>query len=108
MSTTTRWPSLRPGRPERSTTEDRKSTRLNSSHVAISYAVFCLKKKNARYEKGCVEEARYQTRGCTASIAAGSALTEWMIGKTRAELVALNPAVTEQIHDGLQPDAHHI
>src|SRR5690625_6242541 len=28
-----------------STGEDRKSTRLNSSHVAISYAVFCLKKK---------------------------------------------------------------
>src|SRR5690625_6861027 len=26
--------------------EDRKSTRLNSSHVAISYADFCLKKKN--------------------------------------------------------------
>ena len=25
---------------------DRKSTRLNSSHVVISYAVFCLKKKN--------------------------------------------------------------
>src|SRR5215510_15823764 len=28
--------------------EDRKSTRLNSSHVAISYAVFCLKKKKNR------------------------------------------------------------
>src|SRR6267378_1591142 len=28
--------------------EDRKSTRLNSSHVEISYAVFCLKKKNLR------------------------------------------------------------
>src|SRR5690625_3580166 len=28
-----------------STARDRKSTRLNSSHVAISYAVFCLKKK---------------------------------------------------------------
>src|SRR5437870_6508550 len=27
--------------------EDRKSTRLNSSHVAISYAVFCLKKKRS-------------------------------------------------------------
>src|SRR5437868_8744562 len=27
------------------TTLDRKSTRLNSSHVSISYAVFCLKKK---------------------------------------------------------------
>src|SRR5690625_7101908 len=31
---------------ELSLSEDRKSTRLNSSHVAISYAVFCLKKKN--------------------------------------------------------------
>src|SRR5699024_12818320 len=28
------------------TCSDRKSTRLNSSHVSISYAVFCLKKKN--------------------------------------------------------------
>src|SRR5690625_981006 len=28
--------------------EDRKSTRLNSSHVAISYAVFCLKKKTTQ------------------------------------------------------------
>src|SRR5437870_9760235 len=28
--------------------EDRKSTRLNSSHVAISYAVFCLKKKTIK------------------------------------------------------------
>src|SRR5258705_5940096 len=27
---------------------DRKSTRLNSSHLGISYAVFCLKKKNMR------------------------------------------------------------
>src|SRR5690625_6293264 len=29
--------------------EDRKSTRLNSSHVAISYAVFCLKQKHNRH-----------------------------------------------------------
>src|SRR5690625_5819114 len=28
--------------------QDRKSTRLNSSHVAISYAVFCLKKKKSK------------------------------------------------------------
>src|SRR5690349_22741804 len=28
--------------------QDRKSTRLNSSHVEISYAVFCLKKKNKK------------------------------------------------------------
>src|SRR5207249_6876326 len=35
------------GRPRRQAArfQDRKSTRLNSSHVSISYAVFCLKKK---------------------------------------------------------------
>src|SRR5699024_12847170 len=31
---------------------DRKSTRLNSSHVSISYAVFCLKKKISMYDEG--------------------------------------------------------
>src|SRR5699024_12302076 len=31
---------------------DRKSTRLNSSHVSISYAVFCLKKKSYNLYKG--------------------------------------------------------
>src|SRR5690242_21201723 len=31
---------------------DRKSTRLNSSHMSISYAVFCLKKKNTRSRSG--------------------------------------------------------
>src|SRR5256885_5607211 len=30
--------------------QDRKSTRLNSSHLVISYAVFCLKKKTAAFE----------------------------------------------------------
>src|SRR2546427_4595133 len=34
-------------------TRDRKSTRLNSSHSQISYAVFCLKKKN---ERGCGDQ----------------------------------------------------
>src|SRR5262245_63671008 len=35
-----------PGRPRAAVDADRKSTRLNSSHLGISYAVFCLKKKN--------------------------------------------------------------
>src|SRR5690606_40835837 len=35
----------RDGSRRRTTGRDRKSTRLNSSHVKISYAVFCLKKK---------------------------------------------------------------
>src|SRR5438067_3390826 len=34
--------------------QDRKSTRLNSSHVSISYAVFCLKKKKFTELKGSV------------------------------------------------------
>src|SRR2546430_10076001 len=34
-------------------TEDRKSTRLNSSHSQISYAVFCLKKKNLTTTVAC-------------------------------------------------------
>src|SRR5256885_4890624 len=33
-------------------TRDRKSTRLNSSHLVISYAVFCLKKKNCDKSQG--------------------------------------------------------
>src|SRR5436190_12632948 len=51
------------GRPDQ-TRPDRKSTRLNSSHTVISYAVFCLKKKKiltARCDAGfmvvCVEGA---------------------------------------------------
>src|SRR5258708_21840107 len=35
----------KPGRPAQRELKDRKSTRLNSSHQIISYAVFCLKKK---------------------------------------------------------------
>src|SRR5258707_5343110 len=35
-----------PAADDNSGTQDRKSTRLNSSHANISYAVFCLKKKN--------------------------------------------------------------
>src|SRR5688500_19440259 len=38
---------LPPGQPRRCRT-DRKSTRLNSSHLVISYAVFCLKKKRRK------------------------------------------------------------
>src|SRR2546430_3497071 len=36
----------------RAVTGDRKSTRLNSSHSQISYAVFCLKKKNTDHISG--------------------------------------------------------
>src|SRR5262245_63315612 len=38
--------------------EDRKSTRLNSSHLGISYAVFCLKKKKIKEKSIVVEKFR--------------------------------------------------
>src|SRR2546429_6423794 len=42
----TQLTSITPPAIDKPTPEDRKSTRLNSSHGYISYAVFCLKKKN--------------------------------------------------------------
>src|SRR3712207_7157107 len=41
-------------RGEHDAERDRKSTRLNSSHANISYAVFCLKKKTHTATAGCV------------------------------------------------------
>jgi nitrogen fixation NifU-like protein len=59
------------------------------------------------FDDGRIAEVRYQIRGCTASIAAGSALTEWMTGKSRAELAALTPALLEDLLDGLEPASKH-
>src|SRR6267378_3406541 len=47
-------------RRHRQAERDRKSTRLNSSHVEISYAVSCLKKKNTG-APGCQPEGAYLT-----------------------------------------------
>src|SRR5437773_8849040 len=43
--------SIRPTAARASPERDRKSTRLNSSHITISYAVFCLKKKKKKRHK---------------------------------------------------------
>jgi nitrogen fixation NifU-like protein len=61
----------------------------------------------ARFENGTVAEARYQVKGCTASIAAGSALTEWMRGKSQAELASITPAAIEEALGGLSPESRH-
>src|SRR3712207_8988036 len=44
----------RDGAQHRPAVTDRKSTRLNSSHANISYAVFCLKKKITTYTRVCI------------------------------------------------------
>src|SRR5258708_19512318 len=45
--------------PEQKNRADRKSTRLNSSHQIISYAVFCLKKKKTTNEQNSNRENSY-------------------------------------------------
>jgi nitrogen fixation NifU-like protein len=62
---------------------------------------------SARLEEGRVAEAAYKTRGCTASIACGSALTEWMVGKTRAELGQLRAADIDEAVGGLSAESKH-
>src|SRR5690242_9484740 len=60
---------------------------------------------SVRFEQERAVEARYKVRGCTASIAAGSALTEWLIGKTRAEIAGLRAPVVEAAVGGLAAES---
>lgn len=53
-------------------------------------------------------EVRYKVRGCTASIAAGSAVSAWMQGRTRAELQGLNAAAVEELVGGLSNESKHV
>src|SRR5262249_31824372 len=62
---------------------------------------------SVRFDGPLVAEARYKTRGCTASIAAGSALTEWMNGKSVEELGAFRPAIVEELVGGLSAESKH-
>jgi nitrogen fixation NifU-like protein len=62
---------------------------------------------SARIEDGRVAQAAYKSRGCTASIAAGSALTEWMIGRTIDEMSALRHADVEDLVGGLANESKH-
>jgi nitrogen fixation NifU-like protein len=63
---------------------------------------------SARFENGRVAEARFLTRGCTAAIAASEALTQWMTGKTRAEIEALTTSMIEEAVGGLEPASKHV
>lgn len=62
---------------------------------------------SARVENGRVLEVRYQSRGCTASIAAGSATTELMAGRPRAELAKIDAIAIEAALGGLEPESKH-
>ena len=62
---------------------------------------------SVEFRDGRVAEARYKTRGCTASIAAGSALTTLLIGKTPAEIAAIGPADVDSAVGGLSAESKH-
>src|SRR5690606_34659848 len=72
---------------------DRKSTRLNSSHVKISYAVFCLKKKN-KQRRASRAPASPRSR----SLAERSALLSRLLLRARVVLLLQSPAPHPALH----------
>ncbi|MEZ5403342.1 MAG: iron-sulfur cluster assembly scaffold protein [Bryobacteraceae bacterium] len=62
---------------------------------------------SARAVDGRVQEVRFLTRGCTASIACGSALTELVLGRTPAELKTIRAADVEAAVGELIPESKH-
>lgn len=66
---------------------------------------------SARVEDGRFAEVRFLAKGCTASIAAGSALTVWMTGRALAEIAAMDDAFIRRSLDdelgGLPPASRH-
>ncbi len=62
---------------------------------------------SARFEDGRLTAIRFKAKGCAASIAAGSALTELMLGRTRAEIAGLRAGHVEEALGGLIPESKH-
>lgn len=62
---------------------------------------------SALADGGVIREVRYQVRGCTASIAAGSALTELLLGRSGREASEIEPTDVEEALDGLPTASKH-
>ncbi len=61
----------------------------------------------ARIERGRLAEVRYLTRGCTASIAVGSALTELLAGRSGREAATITREQVERAVGGLSNESKH-
>ena len=61
----------------------------------------------AAFDGDRIAEVRYRVRGCTASIAAGSALTEMITGRTRGALKSITAQDIEDRLGGLPPASKH-
>lgn len=62
---------------------------------------------SAVVEKGRIAQSRFKVRGCTASIAAGSALTEVIGGRDKSALAKLTAPEVEQAVGGLSNESKH-
>lgn len=62
---------------------------------------------SARIESGLIVQTGFKVRGCTASIAAGSALTEIICGRNRAGLKSLETADVDSAVGGLANESKH-
>ena len=58
-------------------------------------------------EEGVIVDAAFRAKGCTASIAAGAALSEWAIGRTLVELAAVSALQVEALLEGLPNESKH-
>ncbi len=61
----------------------------------------------ARIEQGRVAEARFRVQGCTAAIAAGSALVEWLRGRSVVDLAGFRTGAIDEALGGLAPESKH-
>jgi nitrogen fixation NifU-like protein len=59
------------------------------------------------WENGRVVQSAFRCRGCTASVAAGSALTELLAGLSREEAARIESGAIEQAVGGLPPESRH-
>jgi len=62
---------------------------------------------SARVENGAIAEVRYKVRGCTASIASGSALTELLAGRAVKEIASITADQVEAAVGGLINESKH-
>src|SRR5262249_6769759 len=62
---------------------------------------------SVRFEDGRAAEVRYKVRGCAASIAAGSAATDWGAGKRRGEVADVEPSTMDEAVGGLPAASKH-
>ena len=60
-----------------------------------------------RMQDGVVSEARFQTLGCSASIAASSVMTELVVGKSISEARAITRHIIDEALDGIPPAKLH-